>query len=397
MNRNIIFKLLVVFILLTLSSCDKNKIYYPADFYQGTLQTCIDKNNRYVSAYRYFPHIDKNSIFFFNDFPAHHLIEYNFHTNKMDTLFSQNSSEMSPSLWPSDFYAVNRDSILISTIYKYFWSNKYPNHIYLPSWKINLFIEDTIRYDCYGSLGCYSEMTIIDGKYLVTPVAKTGIWSDNGCSLYSQWATEYDELKDWNRNHYVRFKIENDTTISEVKLFCSGSWISSHPTDVYYNSSQGIGNIYSPKKERFYFFTEHTLEIAVADKEGNYIESITPESQFFTKRIPFSKEDFNSQDKTYKYGSSMTGVSKLMYDEYRNVFLRVMFLPNRMSEDGMYELPKDFVIMVLDEDLDKKYEVYFSRENYDGSVFITEKGVYLLKTDKDEKNGYYKADRFIFD
>ena len=93
----------------------------------------------------------------------------------------------------------------------------------------------------------------------------------------------------------------------------------------------------------------------------------------------------------------MTTISKLMYDEYRNVFLRVMFLPNRMSTDGMQELPKDFVIMVLDEDLDKKYEVYFSRNNYDGSVFITEKGVYLLRTDKDEKNKYYKADRFIFD
>ena len=54
--------------------------------------------------------------------------------------------------------------------------------------------------------------------------------------------------------------------------------------------------------------------------------------------------------------------------------------------------------MVLDEDLDKMYEVGFERKNnYIGSIHITEKGVYLLKTDTDESNRYYKADRFIFD
>ena len=98
-----------------------------------------------------------------------------------------------------------------------------------------------------------------------------------------------------------------------------------------------------------------------------------------------------------KYVRATTGLSKLFYDEYRNVFFRLMFLPGRDSEDGMVALPKDFVIMVLDEDLDKMYEVGFERKNYIGSIHITEKGVYLLITDTDESNRYYKADRFIFD
>ena len=43
-----------------------------------------------------------------------------------------------------------------------------------------------------------------------------------------------------------------------------------------------------------------------------------------------------------KYVRATTGLSKLFYDEYRNVFLRLMFLPGRDSEDGMVALPKDF-------------------------------------------------------
>ena len=62
-----------------------------------------------------------------------------------------------------------------------------------------------------------------------------------------------------------------------------------------------------------------------------------------------------------------------------------------------WHFPRIFLIMVLDEDLDKMYEVGFDRKNYIGSIHITEKGVYLLKTDTDESNRYYKADRFIFD
>ena len=69
---------LVGLVVLALSSCNKNKLYYPADFYQGTMQTCIDKNNIYVDIHRTFPHINTNSIFYYDNFPAEHLIEYNF-------------------------------------------------------------------------------------------------------------------------------------------------------------------------------------------------------------------------------------------------------------------------------------------------------------------------------
>ena len=102
---------LVGLVVLALSSCNKNKLYYPADFYQGTMQTCIDKNNIYVDIHRTFPHINTNSIFYYDNFPAEHLIEYNFATNKMDTLFSPKSSNFSPTYYPSDFYIVKRDTL----------------------------------------------------------------------------------------------------------------------------------------------------------------------------------------------------------------------------------------------------------------------------------------------
>ena len=92
-----------------------------------------------------------------------------------------------------------------------------------------------------------------------------------------------------------------------------------------------------------------------------------------------------------------TLISKLIYDEYRDVFLREIFLPVRKSKDGMQDLPRDFVIMVLNKNLKKKYEVFFNSKNYTGSIHVTEKGVYLLRKDEDENNKYYKADRFIFD
>ena len=387
---------LVGLVALVLSSCNKNKLYYPADFYQGTMQTCIDKNNIYVDTYRTFSHVNKNAIYFFDDFPANHFIEYDFAKNKLDTLYSPMAMSLSPNYYPSDFYLVNRDSIFMATMYKYYWANTWPNSRYISFSGINDFIDDSVYYFCLGSVGMYSQMTIIDGKYIVAPVIKYGLKKYNTCSLHNQWRDNYDQLKDWDRNHYVRFCMTNDS-ISDVKLFCSGDWISSHPRDVYLNDSYGIGNIYLPQKERFYFFTQHTMEIAVADKEGNYIESIMLESQFFIKHHSFSSEDSFNQTKTSKYAKSITFLSNLYYDEYRDVFLRVLHLPVRVSEDGMQELPKDFVIMVFDGDLDKMYEVYFEGRNYTGSIHITEKGVYLLKTDTDESNRYYKADRFIFD
>ena len=394
MNRNIIFKLLVVFILLTLSSCDKNKIYYPADFYQGTLQTCIDKNNIYADFARQFSHVNENAMYFFDQATPDYLIEYDFSKNKLDTLYSPMSSNLSPGYYPTDFYMVNRDSMLIVTTYRHYWNT---NNVYLPFKKINNFIDDSVYYYCYGGIMFYEQMNIIDGKYLIAPVMKYCLKNQKSCQLINEWQSEYDSNKDWNRKHYVRFNITNDTTVSEVKLIADGSWISSHPTDVYYNNSLDMGNIYCPTKERIYFFTQHTMEIAVADKEGNYIESVTPESQFFIPHPPFSVEDTYSTSKSMKYAKNITLISKLIYDEYRDVFLRVMFLPVIMSKDGMQEMPRDFVVMVLNKNLKKKYEVYFSRENYLGSLHVTKKGVYILKTDKDEKNGYYKADRFIFD
>mgnify|MGYP003399099472 CR=1 FL=1 len=83
----------------------------------------IDKNDIYVNIYRSFPHINTNSIFYYDNFPAEHLIEYNFATNEMDTLFSPKSSNFSSALSPSDSDTVNRDSILIATMYVYYWSN----------------------------------------------------------------------------------------------------------------------------------------------------------------------------------------------------------------------------------------------------------------------------------
>ena len=391
---------LVGLVVLALSSCNKNKLYYPADFYQGTMQTCIDKNNIYVDIHRTFPHINTNSIFYYDNFPAEHLIEYNFATNKMDTLFSPKSSNFSPTYYPSDFYIVNRDSILISTMYMYYWSNTYkwniakPEYKDLSLWKINNYIDDSVYHYCIGRFRG-SLMNIIDGKYLVTPVVKNGLRSDTTDQRYARWGETYDELKDWNRNHYIRINMLEDS-ILDVKLFCSGDWVPSHRQDIYFNRGY-MDNIYSTKKERFYFFTEYTMEIAVADKEGNFIKSVTPESQFFTGFSPFPKEDLYSQTKMSKYVESKLWLSELKYDEYRNVFLRVITSPSRVSEDGMQRVNGDFVVMVLDEDLNKKYEVYFERKNYTGSIHITEKGVYLLKTDTDESNRYYKADRFIFD
>lgn len=394
MKKNIIPKLSIVFILFALSSCNRNKIYNPIDFYEGTLQTCIDKNNIYAGFTRHFSHVNKNAMYFFDQATPDHLIEYDFSKNKLDTLYSPMSANLSPGYYPTDFYMVNRDSILIVTTYRHYWNT---NNVYLPFKKINDFIDDSVYYYCYGGIMFYEQMSIIDGKYLIAPVIKYGLRNNKDCQSIYEWLSKYDRNKDWNRKHYVRFNITNDTTVSEVKLIGDGRWIPSYPTDNYYNRSVGMGNIYCPTKERIYFFNQHTMEIAVADKEGNYIKSVTPESQFFIPHLPFSLEDSYSNSKSMKYAKSTTLISKLIYDEYRDVFLREIFLPVRKSKDGMQDLPRDFVIMVLNKNLKKKYEVFFNSKNYTGSIHVTEKGVYLLRKDEDENNKYYKADRFIFD
>ena len=60
---------------IALNSCNSDKLYYPADFYQGTMQTCIDKNDIYVNIYRSFPHINTNSIFYYDNFKCKEELE----------------------------------------------------------------------------------------------------------------------------------------------------------------------------------------------------------------------------------------------------------------------------------------------------------------------------------
>ena len=71
----------------------------------------------------------------------------------------------------------------------------------------------------------------------MTPVIKYGLRNNKDCQSIYEWLSKYDRNKDWNRKHYVRFNITNDTTVSEVKLIGDGRWIPSYPTDNYYNRS----------------------------------------------------------------------------------------------------------------------------------------------------------------
>ena len=137
--------------------------------------------------------------------------------------------------------------------------------------------------------------------------------------------------------------------------------------------------------------TELSQSVVVMNFKGEKLKEKKLSSVFY---VPPEKRDFSQNhsaiDKINYWNNNMI-FRGLYYDKYRKLYYRLLVLSGEKSENTFTKKEADWVLIVADSKLRKKYEVRFEREKYNGFLLIGKQGVYVRK--KKDKT----FDLFVFD
>lgn len=109
--------------------------------------------------------------------------------------------------------------------------------------------------------------------------------------------------------------------------------------------------------------------------------------------FPITEGSYNNALNWYANNNSY---GRVIFDPYRNVYLRVMSIPP-VTDDDALERPDDktWVLVVADRDFNVKYEVQYDDYQYEWRLILpTREGVYIAKKKGDK---YEKPSLFVFD
>ena len=138
--------------------------------------------------------------------------------------------------------------------------------------------------------------------------------------------------------------------------------------------------------------TELSQSVVVMNFKGEKLKEKKLSSVFY---VPPEKRDFSQNhsaiDKINYWNNNMI-FRGLYYDKYRKLYYRLLVLSGEKSENTFTKKEADWVLIVADSKLRKKYEVRFDSNKYSwGSVLIGKQGVYV-RNKKDKT-----FDLFVFD
>ncbi|MCI7034826.1 MAG: DUF4221 family protein, partial [Bacteroidales bacterium] len=138
--------------------------------------------------------------------------------------------------------------------------------------------------------------------------------------------------------------------------------------------------------------TELSQRVVVINFKGEKLKEKKLSSVFY---VPPEKRDFSQNhsaiDKINYWNNNMI-FRGLYYDKYRKLYYRLLVLSGEKSENTFTKKEADWVLIVADSKLRKKYEVRFDSNKYSwGSVLIGKQGVYV-RNKKDKT-----FDLFVFD
>lgn len=138
--------------------------------------------------------------------------------------------------------------------------------------------------------------------------------------------------------------------------------------------------------------TELSQSVVVMNFKGEKLKEKKLSSVFY---VPPEKRDFSQNhsaiDKINYWNSNMI-FRGLYYDKYRKLYYRLLVLSGEKNENTFTKKEADWVLIVADSKLRKKYEVRFDSNEYSwGSLLIGKQGVYV-RNKKDKT-----FDLFVFD
>lgn len=185
----------------------------------------------------------------------------------------------------------------------------------------------------------------------------------------------------------AEWDISDENNIKCVKIF--GKRPSDQPKDMFVDDCYYTA--FNVEDSVIVAATELSQSVVVMNFKGEKLKEKKLSSIFY---VPPEKKDFSQNhsaiDKINYWNSNML-FRKLYYDRYRKLYYRLLDLSGEKSENTFTKKEADWVLIVADSKLRKKYEVRFEGEKYNESLLIGKQGVYVRK--KKDKT----FDLFVFD
>ena len=185
----------------------------------------------------------------------------------------------------------------------------------------------------------------------------------------------------------AEWDISNVNNIKCVKIF--GKRPSDQPKDMFLDDYYYTA--FNVEDSVIVAATELSQSVVVMNFKGEKLKEKKLSSVFY---VPPEKKDFSqnhSATEIINYWNSNMLFRGLYYDKYRKLYYRLLVLSGEKSENTFTKKEADWVLIVADSKLRKKYEVRFEREKYNGFLLIGKQGVYV-RNKKDKT-----FDLFVFD
>lgn len=268
-------------------------------------------------------------------------------------------------------------------------------------------ISKTIREFCYnpdGTIFARLESLVVwdsrideeihcpPTKYHGEPIIWTGIvgyepFFSYGNILYTGFLLSFDSNADFRKKASLiaAWDISNPDSVRCVKIF--GKRPSDQPKDMFIDDCYQTA--FNVEDSIIVAGTELSQNVVVMTMSGKTLREKKLSSKFYVKP---EKKDFSqnhsAKDKMQYWEENML-FRGLFYDKYRKLYYRILQLPKQEDKSSFTKRKQDWVLIVADSKLNKKYEVKFDGDKYRWAILIGKQGVYVLK-DK-------TMDLFVFD
>ena len=211
-----------------------------------------------------------------------------------------------------------------------------------------------------------------------------------GNILYTGFLLSFDSDADFadfrkKASLIAAWDISNPDSVRCVKIF--GKRPSDQPKDMFIDDCYQTA--FNVEDSIIVAGTELSQNVVVMTMSGEKLKEKELTSKFYVKP---EKKDFSqnhsAKDKMQYWEENML-FRGLFYDKYRKLYYRILQLPKQEDKSSFTKRKQDWVLIVADSKLNKKYEVKFDGDKYRWAILIGKQGVYVLK-DK-------TMDLFVFD
>lgn len=200
------------------------------------------------------------------------------------------------------------------------------------------------------------------------------------------------EFKDYAKfraksNLIAAWDVSNTDSVKCVSLF--GERSSDQPKEMFIDDSYTVA--FNVEDSIIIAGTELSQNVIVMTMTGEKIKEKKLTSKFYVQP---EKRDFSqeySATEKIKYWENNMLFRELYYDKYRKLYYRVLDMGTCRNKESFMKQKSDWVLIVADSELNKKYEVFFDGDDYRAVIFIGKEGVYVRTT----KNK--TMDLFVFD